>query len=145
MLMEQWNMTIGHETEPARDHAVTLSLNYSLADAEALTGASPDARYEEMRRQLLAGPLKDIVQNEDAASDSPDPKVHVHMDGTHHFNPDVGEISGDIKLHGIIAGHDHMTPDEMLAAARPHLIKALALDMNDGLRDNLAQHAAQEG
>lgn len=143
--MEQWNMTIHHETEPAQDHPVSLSLDYALSDPEVLVGVSPEERYEEMRKQLLAGPLKDLAETKDGAPNKSDPDVHLHMDGNHHFNPNTGEISGQVLLQGIIKGHGRMTPEEMLAAARPHFEKALALDMGDGLRDNLAQHEAQEG
>lgn len=138
-------MNIHHEAAPAQDHAVSLSLDYALSEPEVLVGVSPEERYEEMRKQLLAGPLKDIAGTEEGASKVKEDGVHLHMDGNHHFNPDTGEISGQILLQGIIKGHDRMTPEEMLAAARPHFEKALALDMGDGLRDNLAQHTAQKG
>lgn len=138
-------MRIRHEAEPAQDHAVTLSLEYALSDPEVLMGVSPDQRYEEIRKQLFTGPLKNITDMEDDAPKATGAGVHLHMDGNHHFNPDTREISGQVLLQGIIKGNERMTPEEMLAAARPHFEKALALDMGDGLRDNLAQHAAQKG
>ena len=137
-------MTIHHETEPAQDHPVELSLEYALSDPNALIGVSPDQRYEEMRRQLLAGPLKAANENT-SPSNAETAQVNANMDGDHHFNPETGEISGSIKLTGLIQIHEHMTPDQMLAAARPHFANALAKDINAGLVNNLRQHEAQKG
>lgn len=138
-------MTVRHNAEPSTDHPIELSLDYALSDPDVLIGISPDQRYEEMRRQLLAGPLQNISTSgvpENAISDA---NVNANIDGDHNYDPEAGSVSGTIKLTGIIAGHDRMTPDQMLAAARPHFANALAKDIDAGLGENLKQHAAQEG
>ena len=138
-------MTIDHGAEPTQDHPVALSLDYALSDTQALIGYSPDQRYEDMRRQLLAGPLKHVTATDVDTSEAPGPNVSMEMTGNHHFNPETGEVSGTITLTGVIAGHNRMRPEEMLAAARPHFANALAQDMEAGLGKNLAQHASQDG